>query len=43
MTKPKKYVSLKIEDTLRDELKALAASKGMTIVGLLRMVIKNGK
>ena len=38
----KKYVSLKIEDELRNELKALAKSKGMTIVGLLRMVVKNG-
>ena len=38
----KKYVSLKIEATLRDSLKELAMSKGMTIVGMLRMVVKNG-
>lgn len=35
-----KYVALKIETELRDSLKASAKRKGMTLVGLLRVLAR---
>jgi len=38
--KQTKYISLKIESELRDSLKASAKARGMTLVGLLRVLAK---